>query len=188
MRLSWSASGLPSLGILLILLAGCNGEVSSGSGGARSQPVNAVDVTIQPVDEAGFDEVIGQFHGKVVVVDFWQTTCDTCRYEFPKLVKLHASRTGQPVVTVSMNLDDPRGKNVEERVRQFLQKHHADFTHLRLAAGQKPNEWIEKRLRLTDGLPGQRVYDRQGKLVRTFTGGDDYPDIEALVDRLLKQS
>jgi len=163
--------------VLLFLIAGCNNNV----------PPPAVTVATRPVDMAGFDDAIKQLHGKVVVVDFWQTSCVTCVYEFPELVKLHDRFAGQEVATLSMNLDDPDGKNVEEKVLGFLNAKKADFTNLRLAKGQKPEEWMNKRLKLEDGLPGQCVYDRDGKLVQTFSGGGDYPDISDLVGKILKR-
>ncbi len=174
------------LSACLAMLLGCDSERPASTPDAN-KALPAIDVSVEPVDEAGFDKVISQLRGKVVVVDFWQTTCDTCRYEFPKLVQLHSRHAGDSVATVSMNLDDPKNPDVDQKVRHFLQQHKADFTNLRLASGQNPVEWIQKHLHLTEGLPGQRVYDRHGKLVQTFSGGDDYPDIETLVNRLLKQ-
>lgn len=182
--LRFRSAGIFALALLMAAVIGCENKQTTGSSQRNDRP--AVNVPLAAVTANGFDDAIKRLHGKVVVVDFWRTDCVACIYEFPRLVKLHDDLESKGLATLSMNLDDPDSKNVEARVRGFLEKRKADFTNLRLAAGEKPNDWIQKRLKLSDGLPGQRVFDRDGKLVQTFSGGGDYEDIEALVARLLK--
>lgn len=171
--------------LVIASVFGCEPAQTTRSTQSRDQP--QVHVPLEAVTAQRFDQAIQRLHGKVVVVDFWRTDCVACIYEFPRLVKLHDELAGQGLATISMNLDDPESKNVETRVRGFLEKRKADFTNLRLTAGEMPNDWIQERLKLSDGLPGQRVYDRNGKLVQTFTGEGNYEDIAMLVEKLLKQ-
>ncbi|HZU37507.1 MAG TPA: hypothetical protein VFA18_16420 [Gemmataceae bacterium] len=106
--------------------------------------------------------------------------------EFPHLVQMHKNLSKDGLAAVSVNLDAP-DDGVEKKVLDFLrQRFHADFTNLMLAKGQDVDNWLEKDLK-ADALPVQQVYDRNGKLVKTFTGGEHYPEIDKMVDNLLKQ-
>ena len=48
-------------------------------------------------DAAGSPRALGQFQGKVVVVNFWATWCEPCRAEMPAFQKLHERWAGRGV-------------------------------------------------------------------------------------------
>ena len=59
------------------------------------------------------------------------------------------------------------------------------MVNLALAMKQNPDDWLDK-LGL-DGVPWTSVYDREGKLVKAFTGGGKHEEIEKLAVELLKK-
>lgn len=48
---------------------------------------------------------VRDFVGKVVLVHFWSTTCDTCRYALPRLREIAQKFQGQPFVLLSVSVD-----------------------------------------------------------------------------------
>ncbi len=98
---------------------------------------------------------------------------------------MHNKHANDGLVTISVNLDDPNPE-VGDKVGARLQKLGADFTALALAKGQDANDWFDNKLK-AQALPAQQVYDRQGKLVKTFSSGGHEEEISQLVEKLLKQ-
>lgn len=106
----------------------------------------------------------------------------------PHLVQMHNELGKDGVATVSVNMDDNDGKPaLEARVSKILQNLHADFTALMLAPGQDATDWLDNKLKAPDGLPAQQIFDRQGKLDKTFSGGGHEAEISKRVAELLKQ-
>jgi thiol-disulfide isomerase/thioredoxin len=52
-----------------------------------------------------FDDLIAQFKGKVVYVDFWASWCGPCIMEMPNSEKLHEKLKGKDVVFLYISLD-----------------------------------------------------------------------------------
>ena len=53
---------------------------------------------------------LAQFKGKVVLVDFWSTSCPPCIEELPNIGALHEANKGKGLEVVSISLDDSREK------------------------------------------------------------------------------
>ena len=61
------------------------------------------------------------YHGKVVVLNFWATWCTPCLKEMPDLEELW-NDSGGKVVVVAISMGE-----TEEKIRKFLKKHHFSF-------------------------------------------------------------
>jgi thiol-disulfide isomerase/thioredoxin len=68
---------------------------------------NTADNDVVFVDAKGkkFDEVLKQFKGKVVYIDFWATWCGPCRGQMPYSRKLHEEFKGKDVVFLYVSFD-----------------------------------------------------------------------------------
>jgi len=166
------------LGLALLLVAGP----------VVSAPVKAAEpagvVTLKELDGAKFDEVLARHRGKIVLVDFWATWCAPCKEMFPKTVALAEKYHRRGLAVISVSFDD-----AEERAAalEFLTEKKARIENYISQQGLESGEVFQ----LGDGaLPYYRIYDRQGKLVRTFVSGDPRQvfkeqDIDSAIQALL---
>jgi peroxiredoxin len=65
-------------------------------------------------DISGREVALNQYKGKIVILDFWQTTCGPCRYTMPMLDKIQDEYSGKLSV-LAINLQEPK-----ELVRNYI--------------------------------------------------------------------
>ncbi len=149
------------------------GMLALGCDAYRQGPANSNDnlagrntsqITIEPVDRAGFDRVIAEHAGEVVLVDFWATTCPPCRTLFPHTVSLYRQLHSQGFAVVSMSLDQLSDK---QRAREFLSQNGATFDNL--ISNYPDVEDVVEAFGIPDAIPYFTLYDRQGKLRFRFS-------------------
>ncbi len=151
-----SAARCAALAWLVICLAGCSQPGTTGG-----LPWVAIETSV--VDRAGYDSVVAAQSGKVVLVDFWATWCGPCLAQLPHSVEL-ANKFGDKLSVITVSMDSS-----EEAVRvqkALLERDAAKLTNLISEdTGSHGMEVFE-----IDGgaLPHYKLYDRTGKLRRTF--------------------
>jgi len=155
-----------------IALAGLGVLAAAGAGPARLEPYNA----------KRHREVLAENRGKVVLFDFWATWCAPCRAEMPLLVELDRKlrRRGFRLITVSA--DEPEDK---QQALEFLRKHGApepayikDVDDDDAFINAINPDW-------SGALPALFLYDRSGKLVKTWIGETAIAEIEKALRGLL---
>jgi peroxiredoxin len=78
---------------------------SSGGGKAPSGP-KAPGFTLRTLD--GDRVSLSDFAGeKVVLLDFWSTTCDPCLAEMPELIELYRTKKGEGLEILAISTDGP---------------------------------------------------------------------------------
>jgi peroxiredoxin len=152
--------------LLLLALSGCY----SGSRPPRIGS-NAPEFTVQDSDRT---VDLNQFHGQIVVLNFWATWCPPCVEEMPSLVEMqrHMKAKGVTVVAVSIDVD-------ENAYRAFLKQHGVDLLTVRDPAQKTP------ALFGTHGWPETFIIDRNGVIRRKFIGAVDWTEPE-ITDYLSK--
>jgi thiol-disulfide isomerase/thioredoxin len=158
----------------VVLLAGC-----------ATKPPPVGEVTLHQIDAPGLAQVLEKHRGQVVLVDFWATWCGPCVSLFPHAVELHRRYADRGLAVVTVSLDDPDN---DAAVRKFLVGQKATMENFLSSYGISPAAF--DALGIADGsLPHVRLYDRQGKLQRTFASGGksvDPEEVELAAERLLK--
>ena len=104
-------------------LCGCAAEAAEGQGATApgataqaqtgqgpSQPASkgggsAPDFSLKSTE--GKTVRLSDFAGKVVLIDFWSTTCDPCMAEMPHLVDLYKAKKDKGFVVLAVSLDGP---------------------------------------------------------------------------------
>ncbi len=137
---------------------------------------------LTPVNEASYRAAVASAKGKVLVVDFWATWCLPCREEMPKLVRLGEQYRTRGVKLLTVSCDEPEQ---EAGAFDFLQTQRAPQPGYikRAVNDEKFIDSVDPKW--SGALPGLFVYDRQGKLVKSFVGETDMAALEQVLKKLL---
>lgn len=150
------------------LLLGCGGK------SAQNPPYGQLKtVTLdsrQPVDLGAMQQA-----GKVVVVNFWATTCVTCKKEMPKMVEMFNQYhpKGLEYVAVAMNYDEP------QIVKNYALANHLPFQ----LVWDKDSAFLNTFGDIV-GTPTTFIIDKHGK-AKKYVGEPDWTQFYADLDRAL---
>jgi thiol-disulfide isomerase/thioredoxin len=124
-------------------------------------PESVWERSIKAFDNQNFK--LGDFHGKVVVINLWASWCGPCRREVPEYEKVRKAYTNGDVVFIGLTVEDPRYEN--EKVQRFVRVVGFGF---RLG-------WADRELvrNLTNGrrtIPQTLIIDQEGRIVGHWDG------------------
>jgi thiol-disulfide isomerase/thioredoxin len=154
---------------------------STGSGNRLElsvfdQPHALPEVRFQ--DDQGRDLTLGDFRGRVVVLNVWATWCVPCRKEMPTLDRLQARLGGKDFLVVALSLD----RKGVEAVRGFYQEVGVE----NLAVYVDPSGRGSRGLGLP-GVPTTLLIDQEGREVARKMGEAEWdgPEMVSLVERTM---
>jgi peroxiredoxin len=119
-----------------------------------------------------------QLRGKVILVNFWATSCTTCVAEMPQIVATHLKfkDRGYETLAVAMSYDPPA------YVARFAETRQLPFGVAIDNTGAIARDFGDVRLTPTTFLINQR-----GEIVKRYVGAPDFAALHVLVEDLLKQ-
>ena len=172
--------------MFLAYFAGRVARISDARAEKRSQTTSASgvpDFTLKDLE--GRDESLGQFKGKVVLVNFWATWCGPCRIEIPWLMTLQEKYRSQGFTVLGVAMDE-EGKNA---VVPFVQKERFN-----LGTKSQPmnypiligNDDAAEKFGGLVGLPTTILISQDGRRVRRIDGLLSYDDMDKTVQSLLE--
>lgn len=165
-KILWSLiAAVPALAAILILVAG-----------SSSLPEPAPVTQFRTLKGESFD--LASLRGKVVLVNFWATTCEPCVRELPGIVRTwrQFGPQGFEVVAVAMSYDPPN------RVVEFTEK-----LALPLKISLDLKGEIERQFGGLKFVPTSFVIDRRGKIVRRIDGEIQFGPLHSLLEAKLKE-
>ena len=114
--------------------------------------------------------------GKVVLVNFWATSCTACVHEMPQIAALHEKfkSRGYDTLAVAMRYDPPAS------VIRFAESRRLPFGVVIDNTGAVARGFGSVELTPTSVLINQR-----GEIVARYVGEPDFSALHALVERLL---
>ncbi len=136
----------------------------------------------QPAPNVTFVNLSGEkisaksLRGKVVMVNFWATSCSTCVAEMPQMMETYNKyhQKGLEFVAVAMSYDPPN------YVLNFAQTRQLPF-HVALD--------VQGKLALAFGdvklTPTTYVIDKQGKIIKRYVGQPSFQELHALLEKEL---
>jgi peroxiredoxin len=134
--------------------------------------------------DVGFNTLQGQtfrttdLRGKVVLVNFWATTCTTCIKEMPGLQATHEKFThrGFETVAVAMDYDPPA------QVAAYVERSALPFTFVLDRDGGIAHGFESVRL-----TPTTYLINKRGEIVQKILGEPDFGKLHALIEQLLAE-
>jgi thiol-disulfide isomerase/thioredoxin len=123
-----------------------------------------------------YKDVIKQYKGDVIYLDFWASWCTPCRKSFPWMNKMQQKYADKNFKVISINVDtEPK------LAKQFLASTPANFTVL-----YDSDENLAQELQLK-GMPSSFIINAAGKIVSAHVGFTDKKKVkyEQEIEQLL---
>ena len=161
-------------------------KVKAGDGVVKADNAGASlavpELTLKDLD--GKDVSLGEYKGKVILVNFWATWCDPCRGEIPWLIELQQKYGPKGFVVLGIALDE-EGKSV---VAPFVAKERFDVDGKELPMSYKiliGNDDAANKFGGLFGYPTSILISRDGKQIKRITGMIDYDEISKAIEAQL---
>lgn len=158
---------------LALLLGLAGGAGLYGCTGARAAP----ESTFVLLD--GSRQNTADFKGKVMLVNFWATSCVTCIAEMPQIVSTYNKyqARGYDTVAVAMRYDPPSYVVNYAETRKLPFKIAIDNT------GSVAKAWGDVQL-----TPTTFLVNKRGEIVKSYVGEPDFTALHQLIEKLLAET
>ncbi len=108
---------------------------------------------------------LSDYHGHVLLVNFWATWCPPCRKEMPSMQRAWEVLKKEGIQFLAVNVGED-----EERVFSFLGEYPVDFPLLLDQDSRTIERWPVR------GLPTTFIIDPQGRIAYRAIGGRAWDD------------
>jgi peroxiredoxin len=117
--------------------------------------------------------------GKVVLVNFWATSCISCVAEMPQLIQTHQKyhARGYETMAVAMSYDPPA------YVVNFSQSRQLPFMVAIDNTGAVAKAWGDIKI-----TPTTYLVNKRGQIVKQYVGEPDFAAMHQLIEKLLAES
>lgn len=114
--------------------------------------------------------------GKVVLVNFWATSCTTCVHEMPKMVETYNmyKNKGLDFVAVAMSYDPPN------YVLNYAQTRSLPFKVALDVQGDLAKSFGDVKL-----TPTTYVIDKNGNIIKRYVGEPEFAELHHLLETAL---
>jgi len=149
--------------------------VLAASVSCSSKPQSTPDVTAPPQSVGVFSmDKLGQYRGKIVLLNFWAIWCKWCRQEMPDLEAVYRQYRDQGVVVLAVNVTED-----EAAIIDYARQLGLTFPMVR-----DTNQLASKAYKV-QAFPTTVFIDRQGKVRYTQIGAMKKSFMEQQIEALL---
>jgi peroxiredoxin len=144
---------------------------------ARNGPARMPEVSLTTI--RGERLTAAELRGKVVLVNFWATSCVTCVKEMPKLVETyrkHRAR-GFETIAVAMSYDPPN-----------YVLHYAEKNALPFKVALDPMGAAARAFGGVSLTPTTFVVDKRGTIVKRYLGEPDFAELDRIIEGKLAEA
>jgi cytochrome c biogenesis protein CcmG/thiol:disulfide interchange protein DsbE len=131
----------------------------------------APDFTVQDSDRK---ITLSDYHGQIIVLNFWASWCQPCVEELPSLENLQQRMRGRGVKILAISIDED-----DSAYHQFLKDNRVELLSVR--DGSKKSNGLYGTVK----VPETYIIDQRGVIRRKFIGAVDWNQAE-IVDFLNK--
>ena len=119
-----------------------------------------------------------ELRGKVVLVNFWATSCEVCMHEMPMMAATHAkfAARGYEMVAVAMSYDHPN------LVAAYAQKAGLPFKVALDLDGAIAKSWGN-----VQATPTTFVVDRRGHILKQYVGEPSVTELHVVLEKALAE-
>jgi thiol-disulfide isomerase/thioredoxin len=174
--------------LLLGLVVPLFGKTSSQSSAApKTSPARAATTAksadLQLIDLDGYKKILATYKGKPLLVTFWATWCEPCRYEYPTIVELAKEYAPKGLAVYGVSFDDNADMHL---VRDFLAKNRPAFPNYRQKPGIDVDGFYQGvNPEWTGTMPETIFYGRDGRIVAHFEGEHSRDDFVKGIEAIL---
>jgi peroxiredoxin len=120
-----------------------------------------------------------ELRGKVVLVNFWATSCTTCVHEMPQVVATYEKfkSRGYETLAVAMSYDPPA-----------YVVNYAETRKLPFGVAIDNTGSIAKSFGDVKLTPTSVLINKRGEIVKRFVGEPDFAKLQELVEKLLAEA
>ena len=106
---------------------------------------------------------LGDYSGKVLLVNLWATWCGPCRMETPELVKLNKEFKDRGVEMIGLSTEDP--DDSAQSVHEFVRAYKVDYQ-----IGWATREVALGLMQGRTNIPQSFIIARDGRILKRFIG------------------
>jgi len=162
--------------LLAALLLACFAASGVRSASAAESLVGMKAPEFTRTDFNGARIDLASFRGKVVLLDFWATWCDPCRYEIPWFMDMERKQKDRGFAVLGVSMDDDGWEVVKPFIAQL-------GVNYRILVGTDETAQLYGGI---DALPTTFLIDREGKIAFVHVGLGNRRDFEDVVEQLLQ--
>lgn len=165
---------LPQMAVLLLAVAVVVGLAATWRSLSERRPAPAADYVLLDGRTADLESL----KGRVVLLNFWATSCPTCIKEMPSLVAVHEKyrSRGYETLAVAMSYDPPA------YVVNFVESRKLPFLVAIDTSGEMALRFGNVQL-----TPTTFLIDKRGRIVKRYVGEPDFAALNALIEALLAE-
>jgi len=134
------------------------------------------------IDAQGFQKILQEHRGKVLLVNFWATWCEPCRDEYPMLNELAKQYAPKGLQVVGISMDDDGDLIL---MRRFLARYKPIFPNYRKTAGAEAAFRESVLPGWTGKMPVSIFYYKDGRQAGHFIGEKGREQYEETIRGLL---
>lgn len=135
--------------------------------GQAAPPFKAIAISGQPVS-------LESFRGRVLILDFFATWCQPCRFSIPHLVEMNKKYNKQGLQVLGLSVDEQG----ERTVSAFISDQHINYP-VALAGDALLADYGVR------AVPVMYLIDKKGNVAEVYRGYND--DIERSIEQQVKK-
>jgi thiol-disulfide isomerase/thioredoxin len=149
--------------------------------GVAGPSVRAQSSDIKSVEPKDIKDIVAQYKGKVVLLNFFATWCVPCHTEFPDIIKLQKAYQDKGLQVVEVSMNDVTDK---DELEKYLGETKPPFK-VYIAANTEDKFYTDVDPRWDTALPMTMIFDRDGKNVAFYKEARNYDQFSKDVTPLL---